>query len=245
MAGIHTIDAQAAAPGTGVRGLAARLEAGIRRAVEIPAAILVAAEVVVLFAGIVARYVLHTPLVWSDELASILFLWLAMLGAVVAFGRGEHMRMTALVGKVGPQARAVLDAVALAAALAFLLMIVYPAYDYAVEESFITTPALLIAIFLIYGLYFGLVEPSERAWAADLAPKALRGTALGYYNGAVGLASLPADLLFGLVWYQFGPAAAFLMGALFAGLGAVLLLFVRTDAPPKTPSEPNLAEGEA
>lgn len=111
--------------------------------------------------------------------------------------------------------------------------------------AFITTPALLIAIFLVYGLYFGLVEPSERAWAADLAPKALRGTALGYYNGAVGLASLPADLLFGLVWYQFGPAAAFLMGACFAALGALLLTFVRTDAPPKSPLEPTLAEGEA
>ncbi|WP_244643982.1 TRAP transporter large permease [Alsobacter metallidurans] len=124
--------------------MATRIEAAICRAVEIPAAILVAAEVMVLFAGIVARYVLHKPLVWSDELASILFLWLAMLGAVVAFGRGEHMRMTALVGKVGPRARAFLDAVALAAALAFLLLIVYPAYDYAYEETYITTPALEI-----------------------------------------------------------------------------------------------------
>ena len=45
----------------------------------------------------------HRPLIWSDELASILFLWLAMLGAVVALRRGEHMRMTALVGQLrGP-----------------------------------------------------------------------------------------------------------------------------------------------
>ena len=41
----------------------------------------------------VSRYVFRQPFVWSDELASILFLWLAMLGAVVAFRRGEHMRM--------------------------------------------------------------------------------------------------------------------------------------------------------
>ena len=46
----------------------------------------------------------HAPLVWSDELASILFLWLAMLGAVVAFRRGEHMRMTALVARAGRSA---------------------------------------------------------------------------------------------------------------------------------------------
>ena len=51
--------------------------------VDIPAAILVVAEVAVLFSGIVARSVFHAPLTWSDELASILFLWLAMLGADV------------------------------------------------------------------------------------------------------------------------------------------------------------------
>ena len=65
--------------------------------VEIPAAILVIAEIAILFAGVVARYGLHRPLIWSDELASILFLWLAMLGAVVAYRRVEHMRMSALV----------------------------------------------------------------------------------------------------------------------------------------------------
>ena len=112
--------------------------------VEIPAVLLVATEVGVLFAGVVARYALHTPLIWSDELASILFLWLAMLGAVVAFRRSEHMRMTAIAGMASPATRAFLEAFATAAALAFLLLIAWPAIDYASEEAFITTPALEI-----------------------------------------------------------------------------------------------------
>ena len=62
------------------------------------------AEIAVLFAGIVGRYVFHSPLVWSDELAGILFLWLAMLGSVLAFQRDEHMRMTAIVGMLSPRA---------------------------------------------------------------------------------------------------------------------------------------------
>ena len=80
--------------------------------VEIPAALLVVAEIVILFAGVVARYGLHRPLIWSDELASILFLWLAMLGAAVAFRRAEHMRMTAVVASARPAMRAYLDLVA-------------------------------------------------------------------------------------------------------------------------------------
>jgi tripartite ATP-independent transporter DctM subunit len=127
------------------RSLVASLEAWLGTLVEIPAALLVVAEIIILFAGVVSRYVLHAPLIWSDELASILFLWLAMLGAVVAFRRSEHMRMTALVATAGPRMWAYLDLVATCAALAFLLLIVHPAYEYAYEESFITTPALQIS----------------------------------------------------------------------------------------------------
>src|ERR1700688_4019133 len=127
------------------RPLAGSLEASLGMLVEIPAALLVVAEIVILFAGVVARYGLHRPLIWSDELASILFLSLAMLGAAVAFCRAEHMRMTAVVANAKPMMRAYLDLVATCAALAFLLLIAWPAYEYAYEESFITTPALQIS----------------------------------------------------------------------------------------------------
>jgi tripartite ATP-independent transporter DctM subunit len=126
------------------RSIAASLEAFLGRFVEIPAAILVVAEIVILFAGVIWRYVLREPLIWSDELASILFLWLAMLGAAVAFRRAEHMRMTAVVASASPAMRAYLDVVATCAALAFLLLTIWPSYNYAYEESFITTPALQI-----------------------------------------------------------------------------------------------------
>src|SRR5215470_15106698 len=127
------------------RSFTESVEYALGRLVEIPAALLVVAEIVILFAGVVARYGLHSPLIWSDELASILFLWLAMLGAAVAFRRAEHMRMTAIVANARPALRAYLDLFATAAALAFLALIVWPSYDYAYEESYITTPALQIS----------------------------------------------------------------------------------------------------
>src|ERR1700745_592414 len=112
---------------------------------EIPAALLVVAEIVILFAGVAPRYGFRRPLFGPHELASILFLWLAMLGAAVAFRRSEHMRMTAIVATAKPAMRAWLDLAAVCAALAFLVLIVWPSYDYAYEESFITTPALQIS----------------------------------------------------------------------------------------------------
>nr|WP_245266779.1 TRAP transporter large permease subunit [Bradyrhizobium sp. WSM1743] len=112
--------------------------------VAVPAALLVLAEIAVLSAGIVSRYVFRSPIIWSDELAGILFLWLAMFGSVIAFQRGEHMRMTAIVGVLGAELRAFLDVIAAAASLAFLALVVWPAYEFAVDEAFVTTPALEI-----------------------------------------------------------------------------------------------------
>jgi tripartite ATP-independent transporter DctM subunit len=133
------------APPAGAPQWLVALEKAAGSAIEVIAALLVVADVVILFAGVVSRYVFHRPILWTDELASILFLWMAMLGAVVALRRGEHMRMTAVVGMVSPRMRAFLDVVAIAAALLFLALIVYPAYEFAHDEKVITTPALEIS----------------------------------------------------------------------------------------------------
>jgi tripartite ATP-independent transporter DctM subunit len=121
------------------------LENWLGVAVEFVAAALVAIEIVILFSGVVSRYVFDAPLVWSDELASILFLWLAMLGAVIAFRRDEHMRMTAAVGALAPAAQAMFHTFAVAGALAFLILTIWPAYQFALEEVPVVTPALQIS----------------------------------------------------------------------------------------------------
>jgi tripartite ATP-independent transporter DctM subunit len=123
-------------------GLADRI---IGTSVEACAAALVAAEVVVLFVGVVSRYVFHSPIVWSDELASLLFLWLAMLGSVVAYRNAEHMRMTALVSKSSVRVQVFFDVLAGVASITFLLLLIDPAFEFALEERMITTPALEIS----------------------------------------------------------------------------------------------------
>jgi len=130
---------------TGVAGALQKTEQWLGSIVAGAAALLVVAEIFVLFSGVSARYLFHKPIIWSDELASILFLWLAMLGAVVAFQRGEHMRMTAFVGMASPNRRAFFDVLAIAAPLAFLVLVLHPAYEFASDEAFVSTPALDIS----------------------------------------------------------------------------------------------------
>jgi len=143
---MHLADASirpGAAAGTG--GFFAVADRVLGRLVEIPAALLVLAEIALLLASVVARYVFHTPLVWGDELASMMFLWLSMLGAVVALRRGEHMRMTALLSRVSPQARVFIDVLTIAASIAFMFMVFPHALEYAEEEAVVSTAALEIS----------------------------------------------------------------------------------------------------
>src|SRR5579859_2857870 len=130
---------------TGVAGALQKAEQLLGSVVAAVAALLVVAEIIVLFTGVSARYFFQKPIIWSDELAGILFLWLAMLGAVVAFQRGEHMRMTAFVGMVSPNRRAFFDVLAIAAPLAFLVLVLQPAYEFASDEALVSTPALDIS----------------------------------------------------------------------------------------------------
>ena len=93
--------------------------------------------------------------------------------------------------------------------------------------GFIDSKAAVITIFLAYGLFFGLTEGVEKAWIADLTPVSARGTAFGIYNAALGVGSLIASIMFGLIWTRVSPSAAFLTGAALAvvSTGLLYLLF--------------------
>ncbi|MBN9452374.1 MAG: TRAP transporter large permease subunit [Bosea sp.] len=122
----------------------ARPGSAIMRPVEFVAAALVAFIVCVLLLGVTSRYVFSLPFVWVDEVASISFIWLAMLGSAIAIDRNEHLRLTLFVNMMPERLRGFVETFALLAAAAFLAAMVYPAIDYAIEESYVTSAALNI-----------------------------------------------------------------------------------------------------
>ena len=124
------------------RSLPARAEQWLGHLIEVPAAVLVVGEVLVLLAGVVMRFIFNSPIPWADELASILFLWLASLGAAVALRRGTHMRTTALVSRWSPRAQAWAEALAIAAPCLMLVILIGPMSEYALDEWVVQTPAL-------------------------------------------------------------------------------------------------------
>ena len=118
------------------------VERAIGLATEIAAAVLVVAETFILLMGVVSRFVFNRPLVWSDEIASLLFLWLAMFGAAIALRRGVHMRLSTVTALMSPAWQARLGALAVGVPLVFLGLLVGPTMDYVEDQGFIETPAL-------------------------------------------------------------------------------------------------------
>ncbi len=93
--------------------------------------------------------------------------------------------------------------------------------------AFAAAPAAVWPIFAFYGLFFALTEGAERALVADLVAEPLRGRAFGAFHAAVGVAALPASLLFGILWKTAGPRVAFLTGAGLALVSTIALVAMR------------------
>jgi MFS family permease len=87
----------------------------------------------------------------------------------------------------------------------------------------------VIALMGCYGFYKGVAGGAAKSYVADLVSEHQRGTAFGWYSGAVGLAALPASLIAGLLWQGigewsgFGVPAPFLFGSAMALAGVALL----------------------
>jgi len=75
-----------------------------------------------------------------------------------------------------------------------------------------TGAASLLILIVIYGAYYGLTEGAEKAWSRTSCP-VLSRPSLRLYHGAVGLAALPASLLFGVFLEGLAARGAFTIGA--------------------------------
>jgi tripartite ATP-independent transporter DctM subunit len=129
----------------GLRRSAFLLDQTIGMICEVVGAMLVLAEVSILFAGVVSCYLLDSPLFWTDELANFLFLWLSMLGMVVALRRDGHMRLTTLANWVPPHIARWFAAVASLVVIAFVLEILLPAAEYLDQQRFVELISLQIS----------------------------------------------------------------------------------------------------
>ncbi|MBI3955209.1 MFS transporter [Candidatus Gottesmanbacteria bacterium] len=88
-----------------------------------------------------------------------------------------------------------------------------------------TNQSAVLALFLAYGIYFGLTEGVLKAFIADVVPPEKKGTAYGLYNLVSGGTLLFSSLIAGFLWQIFSPSAAFYFGAVMA-IAATVFLYI-------------------
>ena len=164
------------------RPWAAAIDRAIGAVVEPAAAFLVIVEVAILATGVFTRYVMRQPLDWTDELATILLLWLAMLGAVVAYRRGEHIRLQAVLRRSSPRRRALLETIGSVVTAIFVLELLPASVTFFKLELTDPSPALGIprsdvVLAVIVGLVLILVLALLRLTEGD--PKILAAAVAG------------------------------------------------------------------
>ena len=94
----------------------------------------------------------------------------------------------------------------------------------------------MVAVFVLYGAYTAMIAGVERAFVAEIAPPHLKGTMFGLHSTVTGIALLPASVIAGVLWTQFGTAVPFIFGASLSLLAAVILLLFMKDVGPITPN---------
>ena len=85
----------------------------------------------------------------------------------------------------------------------------------------------VLLFFVIYGIFYAMIDGVQRAFVVDLAPRHLKATALGTFHTAIGLVALPGGYLAGLLWDKISPEATFVYGLALAIISIVLFSFVK------------------
>jgi len=85
----------------------------------------------------------------------------------------------------------------------------------------------ILLFFISYGIFYAMIDGTQRAFVVDLAPQHLKGTSLGVFHTAIGLVALPGGYIAGLLWDKVSPEATFAYGFTLAIISAVLLIFVK------------------
>jgi len=87
----------------------------------------------------------------------------------------------------------------------------------------------LLVVFVIYGIFYAMIDGVQRAFVADLSPPELKATAFGTFHTAIGLVALPGGFLAGIIWDKISPDVTFLFALTLTIFSLFLFMFVRNN----------------
>lgn len=171
-------------------GPLARAEVRLAAALGWALVAMLAGMIVVVSMQIASRYVLAVPLIWSEEVARLLFISMVFVGAALLARGREHLAVTALVDLMPDRLRHVADAAVSVVALVCASYLVRGAWATLLREWDQRTPGLQFPM----GVVFSIVLAScvlLALWLALALAASLMGAARGTPHRRSGPEGLP------------------------------------------------------
>jgi TRAP-type C4-dicarboxylate transport system permease small subunit len=152
----------------------ARLNASLLRAIDGLAVVLFALLFLVVLAQIGFRYLLGSPLVWSEELARYIFVWVCFLGWLMAVGRNDHIVITMVRDRLGRAGRMLVLVVTELASIVLAAVLLWYGWALAARNLAVVTVTLPFPFAVVYA-----IVPAAAALIILFALTRLAGLALG------------------------------------------------------------------
>lgn len=105
---------------------------------------------VVVFANVTLRYTTNFSIIWAEEVARYLMIWMTFLGAGLALRVGGLVAITNLQEAIGPNPQRILRLIIVVSLLVFFAVMIWVGYGYATRMQFQMTPATRIPFSMIY-----------------------------------------------------------------------------------------------
>jgi len=86
---------------------------------------------------------------------------------------------------------------------------------------------LLVLTFVLFGIHKAALDPVQRTLVSEICPITYRASCLGAFQMIIGLCALPASLIAGILWDNFGKFAPFYFSLVLTAIAALLLPFVK------------------
>ena len=111
---------------------------------------LLAAMVLIVFANVVMRYLLDTSVIWSEEVARHLMIWMTFAGSGLALRTGAQLGIDTLQRALSPRAARMLRIALAAGMLLLFVLLAWYGVDYALRTRLQTSAALGISMMYVY-----------------------------------------------------------------------------------------------
>lgn len=140
---------------------------------------------VITFVAVFFRFVMHSPLAWTEEVARYMMVWVTFMGAGLAMGKGRHIGVTMALDLLPRRLRLIADAVAKYIMAAFFCAMIYYGAKFTLNLRTQVSPALGLPMIFPYiavpiGCFYMLLQilllgrgrnDGEASRAADLNPE--------------------------------------------------------------------------